>query len=72
MGKEGFGVLGHTTGYGVLRRKRTGTELAQRFLVDERTQVFLIYLLYLLILMGTAERSITSCAEPSQSMAKPV
>ena len=55
VGKEGFGVLGHTTGYGVLRRKRTGTELAQRFLVDERTQVFLIYLLYLLILMGSAE-----------------
>ena len=55
MCEEGLGILSHTAGYRMFGRKGTGAELAQRLLVDERTEVLLVDFLNLLVLVGGAE-----------------
>ena len=40
MGKESFGVFGHTTGHGMLGTEGACAEFAERFLIHERLEVF--------------------------------
>ena len=53
--EEYVGILGSTTGNGLVRIHRIATELGQLFHVDEGTQVFLVHGLYLLDLVRGAE-----------------
>ena len=55
MGEEGVGVLGHTAHDGVLGVEGTGTELCQRLLVDEGSEVVVVETLNLLNLVRRAE-----------------
>ena len=55
MGEESLRVFSHTAGDGVLGGEGSAAEGAEGFLIEQRTEVFLINLLYFLILMGCAE-----------------
>ena len=81
VSEEGLGILSGTTGDRTLRRHSTVAETLDVLFLYQRTDILLVEQLNLVILVRGAETveeidaaviSITSCTEPSQSIAKPV